>query len=374
MAINDIVQRLKKLEQEVNRIKNKNETPRPQEQKARLPKREDEKKNILTLREKRAQSPERREAAKKVYGAPAAQRKALTHSVLNATARRLLSATCHGTVFITFHSYQIPTMDTLTDELREEEKFGGFSANDPTDDTFMTIAPPEVTQEIKTVIDTPKPSVAKQTIDVAKLREPQPAPKLPQSAAPLAPEIEVQREGLKWVRILVLSGVSILFAMVILAWFLVSRSSPSVETKHIVQFSPAEPPSQTVQQPAPTVQEPQPAAVSTGKPTNAATKAEHGPASQRGVGETTTPSENVIENMVIDGHYEIQTLATPSRTEAEQRVASLKAQGANAFVSATMRNNIDFFRVRIGNYTSEREARSAAQRLGLRSSWIEKVQ
>jgi|SRR5579883_471459 len=383
MAINDIVQRLKKLEQEVNRIKRIDEAPRPQEQKKRLPEKEDEKKNILTLRGTAPRNVERRQTVKKPSVASVAQTKIVTQSALNATARRVLSATCHGTVFITFQSYQIPAMHTLTDELREEEKIGGFSSSDLADDTFMTTVSPEVPlKEIvpdkKAEPETVKPPVAKQTIDIAKLRESTAASKLPPAPAPLAPEIEVQREGLKWVRILVLSGISIIFAMVILAWFLVSRNSPQAEVKHVVQFSPAEPPPQPAQQPAPTVQEAQPSATSlekqNGAASNVAVKKDRTPVQESGFGETATPPENVIEHMVIDGHYEIQALATPRRTEAEQMVASLKARGANAFVSATMRNNIDFFRVRIGNYTNVQEARNDAQRLGLHSAWIEKVQ
>ncbi|HET7152564.1 MAG TPA: SPOR domain-containing protein, partial [Candidatus Kapabacteria bacterium] len=217
-----------------------------------------------------------------------------------------------------------------------------------------------------------KPVAVKQTIDVAKLREQEIVP--PHVPAAVAPELEVQREGLKWVRILVLSGVSIICAMVILAWFLASRNTTPVETKHVVQFSPAEPPSPTVQQPAPTVQQAQPSVKANDVTSKSSMHEGYAASDQNGFNETTVPDESVLTKRLIDPHYEIQALATPRRTEAEQMVSSLKARGADAFVSATVRNNIDFFRVRIGNYSTERDAKNEAKRLGLNAAWIEKIQ
>ncbi len=58
------------------------------------------------------------------------------------------------------------------------------------------------------------------------------------------------------------------------------------------------------------------------------------------------------------GHYTIQLLATSSSSRATNLKNVMRKEGYSSYISKTSRNGKTLFRVRIGNYTSQRSAKS----------------
>ena len=84
-------------------------------------------------------------------------------------------------------------------------------------------------------------------------------------------------------------------------------------------------------------------------------------------------SENSSTSSAKKGHYAIQLLATSSASRAKNLKNVMKKEGYSTFISKTTATGKVLFRVRIGNYSSQKKAKSAQRSMQRRYRKNEQV-
>lgn len=84
-------------------------------------------------------------------------------------------------------------------------------------------------------------------------------------------------------------------------------------------------------------------------------------------------SEKASASSDKKGHYAIQLLATSSSSRANNLKSIMKKEGYSTFISKTARNGKVLFRVRIGDYSSQKAAKSAQRNMQRRYQKNEQV-
>lgn len=287
--------------------------------------------------------------------------------------RALLGRPAHGVVYVSFTELsQLPM--AAHEDLREEERAGGF-ADDAGDETFRRPA--------KESVAAPRPLGAAMASSTT-------TPRMDGSAVPRA------RFPYRTVLVGLPAIMMLLAAGILYQW----RHEGAKSGAREIQLAPSASSAPTTtagSMPAPTATEsappPAPATVPAAPaPAPVATPSNIAPSVVSSAARA--PSLNTMPSTIPNpepqpqashaipavappaagsGAYEAQIVATPNRAEAAARVKQLALRGANAFVTEVDRDGLTMYRVRIGPYASSADARSAADRLGVKSAWIERT-
>ncbi len=236
----------------------------------------------------------------------------------------------------------------LTDDLRDEERAGGFSADDD-NETFAGAAPAAAADAPRIVIP----------VNPLPMQEP-------------APDGERRRP---WI-IPTLFGLPLLLLAVMVVILYTGRppkqAPPVVEQQQPITVGQHQEPTNTV---APPVIEKQP---------DVAAPAKHAPPIERKAAESSSTPDatmssvgaqrmNHPDDVAPAGSYEMQVIATPVRAEADKRAEALREKGGMPVVQTISRNGKTLYRVRLRGYNSAAAARADAARFGLGGVWIERT-
>lgn len=285
--------------------------------------------------------------------------------------RSLLGSPKYAFVFITFSEFSSTPMATH-DDLRDEERVGGFG-DSADDDTFQSAVP------------------APKIIAAESASVPPPIPAVPDEP------VVLKKSGFPYKFIVIgLPLLMLLGAGIVLTQW---RHDTTKVQPHEIQMTPegSTDPTQTAGKlPSPAPEPPAPVAaapmvsapvVAAPSPVTVTTPQVVGKKTTKGTSgtSTTVPFDAAAASAASEGiaapniapesatGFYLQVLATPSADEAQRRASGLrKESGLDASVTEIIKNDMTLYRVRLGPFASEATARSAKTNLHLTSAWIVK--